>query len=282
MKLLTWNIQWGRGIDRRVDLARIAAEIHAMGCFDVICLQEVAANFPGLPGSSGEDQVMRLARDFPGYTPIFAAATDVPDACGDRKMFGNAILTRLPVGQVYRHLLPWPNDPEAPSMQRVLLEVVLDSDVGPLRVLTTHLEYYSARQRRAQIDAIRDLHVQACGHASRPRQGKGEAGGTFEVFPRPAPAILCGDMNFSAEAPERMQVLAAFADAPSFRDAWDVAHPGQAHAPTVGIHPVSFVDRPSCFDFIFLTEDLAPRLRLIGIDSETAASDHQPVWVELT
>jgi endonuclease/exonuclease/phosphatase family metal-dependent hydrolase len=161
-------------------------------------------------------------------------------------------------------------------------EAVVDSDVGPLRVLTTHLEYYSVRQRGAQIDALRDLHAQACDHAARPRLGKGEAGGTFEVFPRPASAILCGDMNFPAEAPERLRLLAPITGTPSFRDAWDIAQPGQPHAPTVGIHPVGFVDRPSCFDFIFLTEDLAPRLRSLGIDSQTAASDHQPVWVELT
>lgn len=282
MKLLTWNIQWGRGMDGRVDLPRIAAAIQAIGRFDLICLQEVAVNFPGLPGGTDDDQLSILARHFPGYTPIFAGATDVPDVRGGRKLFGNALLTRLPVGQVYRHLLPWPNDPEVPSMQRVLLEAVVESEVGALRVLTTHLEYYSARQRSAQVEAIRDLHAQACGHATRPRQGKGEAGGTFEVFPRPASAILCGDMNFPAEASERLRLLAPFAAAPAYRDAWEVAHPGEPHAPTVGIHPVGFVDRPSCFDFVFLTEDLAPRLRAIGIDSQTAASDHQPVWIEIT
>ncbi|MCU0933013.1 MAG: endonuclease, partial [Thiobacillaceae bacterium] len=42
MKLLSWNIQWGRGLDGRVDLARIAGEIRRIGDFDVICLQEVA------------------------------------------------------------------------------------------------------------------------------------------------------------------------------------------------------------------------------------------------
>ncbi|HQV09649.1 MAG TPA: endonuclease, partial [Thauera sp.] len=50
MRLLTWNIQWGRGADGRVDLARTVAAIRAAGDFDVICLQEVACNFPGLAG----------------------------------------------------------------------------------------------------------------------------------------------------------------------------------------------------------------------------------------
>lgn len=282
MRLLTWNIQWGRGMDGRVDLRRIADGIRAMGEFDVICLQEVAVNFPDLPGSKGEDGMALLSEQLADYTPVYAAATDLPDGRGGRKQFGNAIFSRLPVGQVFRHLLPWPADPTTPSMQRVLLEAVVTAPFGPLRVLTTHLEYYSPLIRAAQVAALRELHAQACDHARMPRVGEGEEGGSFEVLPRPSMAMLCGDMNFPAEAPERRRLLASFGDAPpAWRDSWELLHPGQPHAPTVGIHPVDFVDRPACFDFVFLSEDLAPRLVAQGIDSETAASDHQPVWVEL-
>ncbi|MEW5770489.1 MAG: endonuclease/exonuclease/phosphatase family protein [Pseudomonadota bacterium] len=282
MRLLSWNIQWGRGMDGRVDLARIAATIRALGDFDLICLQEVACNFPGLPGSAGEDGMALLAAALPGCQAVYAPATDLPDGRGGRKLFGNALFSRLPLGQVYRHLLPWPADPATPSMQRVLLEAVVEAPWGPIRVMTTHLECYSPAIRAAQIDAIRALHAQACAHARAPRRGEGEAGGSFEVFARPASALLCGDLNFPAEAPERARLLAPYADAtPAWRDSWEVLHPGRAHAPTVGIHPVDFVDRPACFDFVFLTEDLAPRLAAHGIDAATAASDHQPVWVEL-
>jgi endonuclease/exonuclease/phosphatase family metal-dependent hydrolase len=281
MKLLSWNIQWGRGLDGRVDLARILGTIHQLGDFDVICLQEVAVNFPGLPGSHGEDQVAELSAGLPGYTAIYGAATDVPDGCGGRSQFGNAVFSRLPVGQVWRHLLPWPAEPDAPSMQRVLVEAVVTADIGPLRVMTTHLEYYSQRQRQAQIDAIRRLHAEACAMSARSPLAE-EAGGSFEVFPRPAEALLCGDMNFPATAPERSQILAPLEGGePGFRDAWSVLHPGEPHAPTVGIHPVDFVSQPECFDFVFMTEGLSSRLRAHGIDTATEASDHQPVWVEL-
>lgn len=281
MKLLSWNIQWGRGMDGRVDLGRIVRTVRALGDFDVVCLQEVAVNFPGLPGSAGEDEVAGLSALMPGYTPIYGAATDVPDGRGGRRLFGNAIFSRAPVGQVWRHLLPWPAETDAPSMQRVLVEAVVETDVGPLRVMTTHLEYYSRRQREAQIDAIRRLHAEACAMSNRVPL-IGEVGGSFEVFTRPVEAILCGDMNFPASAPERLRMLAPFAGGePAFRDAWEVLHPGEPHAPTCGIHPVDFVDRPECFDFVFLTERLAGRLKAHGIDAATEASDHQPVWVEL-
>lgn len=120
MKLLSWNIQWGRGMDGQVDLARIIRTIRKIGEFDVICLQEVAVNFPGLPGSRDENQVDELSAQLPGYTAIYGAATDVPDSFGGRSQFGNAIFTRLPVGQIWRHLLPWQAELTTPSMQRVL------------------------------------------------------------------------------------------------------------------------------------------------------------------
>jgi endonuclease/exonuclease/phosphatase family metal-dependent hydrolase len=282
MKLLNWNIQWGRGLDGEVDLARILRTIRQLGDFDLICLQEVAVNFLGLPGSRGEDQVAELSAGLPGYTAIYGVATDVPDGRGGRSQFGNVLFSRLPVGQVWRRLLPWPAEFDVPSMQRVLVEAVVTADIGPLRVMTTHLEYYSQHQRQAQIDAIRRLHAEACAMALRVPLPE-EQGGAFEVFPWPAEALLCGDMNFPASAPERSQILAPFPGGePGFRDAWDVQHPGKPHAPTVGIHPVDFVKQPECFDFVFVTEGLAGRLRAHGIDAETEASDHQPVWVELT
>lgn len=282
MKLLSWNIQWGRGRDGRVDLARTLGVIHRLGDFDLICLQEVAINFPGLPGSRGEDQMAELSAGLPGYTAIYGAATDVPNTHGGRSQFGNAVFSRLPVGQVWRHLLPWPAEPATPSMQRILVEAVVESaEVGPLRVMTTHLEYYSQRQRQAQIDAIRRLHAEACAMSARSPLAE-EQGGAFEVFPRPAQALLCGDMNFAVWSPERSRILAPFDDGvPGFLDAWSVLHLNEPHAPTVGIHRVDFVSQPECFDFILVTERLAGRLKACGVDAETEASDHQPVWVEL-
>ena len=123
MKLLTWNVQWCRGVDGRVDPARIARTARAFADFDVLCLQEVAVHFPGLPGSGGEDQMAALSAALPGYTPLFGVATELSEVAGHRRQFGNAVFTRLPVLQVFRHLLPWPADPAVQSMQRMALEV---------------------------------------------------------------------------------------------------------------------------------------------------------------
>ena len=64
MILITWNVQWCRGVDGRVDPSRIVAEAKKLADFDVLCLQEIADNFPHprLAGSAGEDQFARAAR----------------------------------------------------------------------------------------------------------------------------------------------------------------------------------------------------------------------------
>ena len=64
-------------------------------------------------------------------------AVDEFSAEHGHRQFGNMILSRLPVVQVLRHLLPWPADPLVPTMQRIALEVVLTTESGPLRVTTS-------------------------------------------------------------------------------------------------------------------------------------------------
>ena len=71
MRIISWNIQWGRGVDGRVDLARTIAAIGEAGGADVICLQEVAQNFPGLPGGRAEDEVAIVSEAFPEHEPVF-------------------------------------------------------------------------------------------------------------------------------------------------------------------------------------------------------------------
>jgi len=281
MKLLSWNIQWGRGMDGKVDLQRILKTIGQLGQFDVICLQEVAINFPGLPGSIGENQFDILSDGLPGYTAIYGAATDLPGSNGKRSQFGNVIFSRLPVGQIWRHLLPWSAEPETSSMQRALIEVIVTTAFGPIRIQTTHLEYYSQYQRKAQIDAIRRLHAEACAMSNHSPQSI-KQNRPLDGCLRPAEAILCGDLNFAATASERSQMLTPFENGtPALHDTRTLMYPNKPHAPTVGIHAVDFVDQPECFDYIFITEGLKNRLKTYHTDPKTQASDHQPVWIEL-
>jgi endonuclease/exonuclease/phosphatase family metal-dependent hydrolase len=284
MKLITWNVQWCRGVDLVVDPARIVSEAKRLADFDVLCLQEVADNYPDprLAGSDGEDQFARLASLLPGYTPVPGVAVDQPGDDARRRRFGNMILSRFPVRQIYRYLLPYPCDPGVPGMPRIAVEAVVGAPDGDLRVITTHLEYYSARQRIAQVDALRAIYAE--GHAYARDGGITMTdGGPFQTFVRPPGTIITGDCNFEPDAPDHRRMLVPFDDdTPPLLDAWEVLHPGKPHPATFKIYEKKHSGEPELHcDFIFVGDELRARLRTIAVDQKTQASDHQPVILSL-
>jgi endonuclease/exonuclease/phosphatase family metal-dependent hydrolase len=284
MKLITWNVQWCRGIDGKVDPARIVREAQAIADFDVLCLQEIASNFPDprLSGSRGENQFAEIGNRLPGFHTVAGAIVDVPDDHGARRHFGNMILSRFPVGQVFRHLLPFPIDPGVNGMPRIALEAVIEAPGGAVRVITTHLEYYGTKQRTAQVEALRAIYAEGSGHA---RLGTivDTSGGPFHTRPRPASTIITGDFNLEPTDPLHDRLLEPFEDGtPPLNDAWEVEHPGEPHAATFKIYEKETPDEPEqhC-DFIFVSADLVPSVKELWVDQRTKASDHQPVFLEL-
>ncbi len=284
MKIITWNTQWCCGIDGRVDPARIVAEAKRLADFDVLCLQEIADNFPDprLAGSAGEDQFAAIAALLPGFVVVPGVAVDHPAENGRRRRFGNLIASRLPVRQVFRHLLPFPVDPGINGMPRIALEAAIVAPFGEARVITTHLEWYSKLQRTAQIEALRSIHADGNAHA---RQGSitDTSGGPFHTHLRPASTIFTGDFNLEPVDPLHARMKARFADAtPPLVDAWEHVHPGVPHPTTFCLYMKMEPGGPELHcDFFFVSEDLAPRLRSIRVDQQTQASDHQPVILEL-
>jgi endonuclease/exonuclease/phosphatase family metal-dependent hydrolase len=265
MRLVCWNVQWCRGLDGAVDPERIAAELRRLDP-DVICLQEVAANFPELPGSSGEDQPHVLMHALPEYEGCLVSGVDLPAKNGRRSRFGNVILSRLKVGRVLRHSLPWPAA-DVQTMPRSAVEAALETQSGPLRVVTTHLEYYSAAHRAAQVDRL----LQIPGEGS----GRGEGDGPFRAMPWSQDVIVCGDFNLAPSDPLHKRMTGAFTDA------WQALHPGQAHPHTFRVHEREAGESPYCCDYVFVSSRLVSRLRSIRVDGENRASDHQPVIVEI-
>jgi len=167
-------------------------------------------------------------------------------------------------------------------MPRMLLEACVQTSFGPLRVMTTHLEYYSQAQRAAQVEALRARHAEACGHALDDR-ARSDSGDPFQAQPHTVSAILTGDFNLRPDDPLHARMTAPDADprVPAFCDAWQFLHPGQDQPATIGVHDCDQWPDPFACDFIFATSDLGSRLRTVAVDATTDASDHQPVLVEL-
>lgn len=279
MRVVSWNIRWGCGKDGRIRIHAIIDVLRRLNP-DVVCLQEVAANHSELEGSATANQFKQLGGAFGGYHAMEHAPSELYKNNSPR-LFGNLILSKYRISQVHRHLLPWPADPENPAgMPRGLMETVIDAPSGKLRLMTTHLEYYSALQRRAQVQRIRELHAEASARA-RIFQPDPSLDAPFQLGFRPASSILCGDFNFTPDSGDYQAMLAPIDGAPAFVDAWRVAHGSVARAPTTGLHGYPWPDKPDCYDYFFVTDDLAPRVATVDVQSETAASDHQPVVLDL-
>ena len=285
MKLITWNVQWCRGVDGRVDPARIVAEAKRLADFDVLCLQEIADNYPHprLAGNTTEDQFALFAASLPNYTAVPGVAVDHPAEGLRRRRFGNLILSRLPVRQAYRHLLPSPIDPGLNGMPRIAVEAVVAAPFGEVRVITTHLEYYSQRQRSAQVEALRTIYAEGHGH-SRAGSIVDVTGGPFHTYLRPSATIITGDFNLEYDDPLHARMGASFTDGtPPLADAWDVVHPGVPYPGTFKLYEKAFPEQPEAHcDFIFVSEDLKPRVASVRVDRATQAADHQPVILELS
>lgn len=276
MKLITWNIQWARGVDDKVDPRRIIDHARQMADFDVLCLQEVAANFPDLDGNDRTDQFALFSELLPGFTAIEAIGVDVPDGAGGRKRFGNLILSRLPVAQALRHVLPW-EAAATRNMPRVLVEAMIETPFGPIRVMTTHLEYSSPVLRAAQVEGIRQVHRMAAARQATPRLPGPH---TYAPTPNAAGAILTGDFNMRPDDAGLAQLLAPFdGDVPPLVDLWPVLKGTEPHPPSAFICDQTY-GPPGCLDYVLATPDLTERARSIIYDIETRASDHQPILVE--
>jgi endonuclease/exonuclease/phosphatase family metal-dependent hydrolase len=169
------------------------------------------------------------------------------------------------------------------SMPRMCTVVTLiDPALGPLRVMTTHLEYYSAPQRLAQAHALRALHDEACALAATPPEPC-EDGSAFQTKVHTPHALLCGDFNAGPGDPAVAAITAATAsnNAHAFKDAWPLVHGSTPHAPTFRLVDHTYGREPMAFDFVFVSAGLGSRVRRIEVDGNTQASDHQPVMVEL-
>jgi endonuclease/exonuclease/phosphatase family metal-dependent hydrolase len=277
MRLITWNIQWGKGCDGVVDLARIVSTAKSLGDADVYCFQEVSDGYSSLDG--GIDQSRLLATLLPDHVAVFRPAVETIDGEGKVHRFGNMTLSRLPVLQVASHLLPWPRAGEPRSMRRLALEVTVQAAFAPLRIVNTHLEYYSAAQREAQLVRLLDLQEEASRDVRVASTSHVEPYGSQTAA---ASSVLCGDFNFDVSDPQHALLHASSRPGLNYRDAWSILHPDRPHQPTCGLYDrTQWKSGPDCRDFIFVTEDLAGRIRRIDVDGMTDASDHQPVLIDI-
>jgi glycerophosphoryl diester phosphodiesterase len=169
LRVLSYNLHHCEGTDGKLDVPRIARVIRDADP-DVVALQEVDDK---TKRTGGVDQTAELAR-LTGLHGRFGKAIDYQGGG-----YGQAILSRFPLGDVKVHALP--GEPE--REQRVAVEAKLTADGRELSFVTTHLH-----------------------HASEPFRVR-QAAKLNELFADPKhPVILAGDMN-ATPASEPLKVL---------------------------------------------------------------------------
>lgn len=278
--VLSWNIQNGKGTDDEVSLARIADVISNMGDPDIICLQEVSRHLQLFGADTGADQIAELNNLFPGYEIIFGIAIEADrNGTVPRWQYGNATLTRLPIASVFTHPLPQPADGNVRQMPRQATEITVVTATGRLRIINTHLEFHSKQQRLAQIARLRGLHQEVADNAKAPPNY--DVDGSYQQLHRPESCVICGDFNIDVGSPEYDAMLSPLAQGTRpLRDAWRSVHPGQPHKPTCGVHDhTQWPQGPHCRDFFFVTGDIFAAVENLTVDTQTNASDHQPLML---
>ncbi|CUI04491.1 endonuclease/exonuclease/phosphatase family protein [Massilia antarctica] len=131
------------------------------------------------------------------------------------------------------------------------------------------------------LQEVSSGYTEAAAHAAHPRVGA--AAGPFSATPRGGAALLAGDCNFLPGSWEYHCPQAPFDDGtPAWVDAWRLRHPDQAHAPTVCLHdhPGRPADPFTC-DFVFVSDDLAPRVAAVRVAPDDFGPDHQPLAIRL-
>ncbi|MFK8081228.1 MAG: endonuclease/exonuclease/phosphatase family protein [Granulosicoccus sp.] len=274
MDIISWNIQAAKGVDDVVSVDRIANDLKAMGDADIICLQEVLV-------TAETHQVEELCLHFAQHTPVFGAAIDRLDTAG-RLKFGNLVLCRLPLLQIVHHKLPQPAEPSVKHMPRQAIEVIVDLKGTPLRVVTTHLDYFAAGQRSAQVSYLAAHHMECIQRYQQPSPAGGD--GQFKSVPETDLSIYCGDFNLPVDSLDYqiMHVNSNPETDDALVDCWTHLHGTKPHLPTCGIYDhKQWEEGPHCRDFFFASRKIARIVTAIEVDTETAASDHQPLKLTL-
>ena len=151
LRVATFNIRHGVGLDGALDLARIAAVVERTGA-EVVGLQEVDRHWS--ERSNFVDQATWLA-EWLDMDVAFGANLDLdpPVPGAPRRQYGTAILSTYRIRETTNTLLPRPVGGE----QRGLLEALIKVRGIPVRVFNTHLQHDSQVERLAQVDRIRQV-----------------------------------------------------------------------------------------------------------------------------
>ncbi len=235
LRALCYNIHYGQGMDGVYDVERLAAVINRSKP-DLVALQEVDV---GVKRSGRVHEAQRLA-ELTGMAVRYG-----PTQHYEGGLFGNAVLTKLPILDVVIQPLPYTEStPDRTTYPRGAIAVTVRApNDKPLRFISTHFQHNVAEDRIAEAKAINALFA-----------GEDDS----------IPTILAGDMNATPDA-EPIQILL---------EQWSNVTDDPASPSAPSPKPRSRID------YIFYRS--ASQFRVIDakVIAEVMASDHRPVQAD--
>ena len=283
MQIFSWNIQNGKGCDGIIDLQNIVNFIKANCEPEVICLQEVARHFAE---HGDQDQLAFLETAFDDYSCVWAPGFSWPQSPAQfdskppskelRQEFGNLVLVKKGLLLDYKvHTLPSPAAHGLMQMPRTAVEVVVAHQQSAIRIISSHLAFHSYDERIAQLDyltALKDL-----AHARSLHPANDQKTGCYRPAPSPQGTFLCGDLNVALGESDYQHIINS-----GWVDVWPTLYPDKEHLPTCGIYDhQQWPQGAHCRDYFLCSSDVTAQLECMQVDIQSAASDHQPIWLTL-
>jgi endonuclease/exonuclease/phosphatase family metal-dependent hydrolase len=247
LRVLTYNIHHGEGMDKEFDDRRLAKVIRSLSP-DIVALQEVDV---GTERASRADQAAILGK-LCRMHHVFGQAMPYQ---GGR--YGEAILSRFPIQKVAINPLPY----QVGQEPRAALEVLIQPDgLPPIIFVGTHLCHQSGENRIQQTRRIRDLFSdQTPNTRSQAQRDNTSSSSSPAQMSSPAqrsnPIILAGDFN-ARPGSEPMKVL--------LDNGW-----------------LDTVAPRSKIDYILVRRSDPWQVKQVIIPDDPVTSDHNPVLVVL-
>jgi endonuclease/exonuclease/phosphatase family metal-dependent hydrolase len=235
LRVLCYNIHYGQGTDGRYDLERLAGVINQAKP-DLVALQEVDVGVK----RSGRVHEARELGERTGMSVRFG-----PTQHYQGGLYGNAVMSRLPITDVVIHPLPYSEaTAERVTYPRGAIAVTVRLDEKrSLRFISTHFQHNLADDRLAEAKAINSLFVEDDS----------------------MPTILAGDMNAVPQSEPIAELLKHWKNAAD-----------ESLAPSApSVQPTSRID------YIFYRPQGRFRLLDAQVIDEPTASDHRPVLAVL-
>lgn len=304
MKVVTYNIRYGLGLDNQYDLERITETVKGA---DIIALQEVEKNWRRSGMVDQPEELATLLKEYYwAYSPAFDVDASEVDKDGRvinrRRQFGTMLLSRWPIISVRHIPFPQISSLNMLGMAMGALETVIKTPIGTLQAYSLHLSSISIRERLLQIETLfasRDELYRSGGvlslnnNYSTPAEVENYESCDWDNGeaqpPAPEYTMFLGDFNSTPDSGEYLRFVGE-SDLLYGRgihkgelvDTWEVAKE------KVG-DPLSWwpdpMDRapgyPLRLDYCFISAELSSCVTKAWVDTEATGSDHKPYWVEL-